>query len=238
MYLLRSKDRTPDSVGSHNFTIDLKSRSIDAGQYDLVFLSIQNTVYTVRNGINNKIYFNENSTNKTATVAAGYYTDSTLPAAIKSALDSASGGFATFTVTISGATKKTTITSTQNFSLTFGTNTSASIARILGFNKIDTSAATSHTASNIINLSEPLSATIRINQATAGGFYGTNGSWGQIIIPLDFAFGYFKTLTNDSFRQTLVFNDKASKLEFEVKDLEGNPLDLNGSDFEMLIRKV
>ena len=238
LFLLRSKDRTANSANSHNFQLDLKGTSIDAGTYNIEFINMQNTAYTIRTGVNTTIYFTEDATNKTASLTPGYYTESTLPTAIKTALDTASGGFATFTVTISASTKRLTIASTQAFSLTFGTNTSASIAKTLGFLPTDTGAATSQTATQIVNLSDPLSANIQIKQATAGGFSCLGGAWGQILVPLDVQFGYYKAYTTDDFPQKLIFNKKTSKLEIEVRDLEGNLLDLNGSEFEMLLRQI
>jgi hypothetical protein len=238
LLLIRSKDRTANSANSHNFQLDLKNYSIEPGTFNIEFINMQNTAYTIRADVNTTIYFTENATAKTAAVAVGYYTESTLPAAIKSALDTASGGFATFTVTISSSTKRLNISSTQSFSLTFGTNTNASIAKTLGFPASNTGAATSHTASYVVNLSDPLSANIRIHQATAGGFRCLGGAWGQILVPLDVQFGYFKAYTTKDFPQTLKFNSKSNKLDIEVRDVEGNMLDLNGSEFEMLLRRI
>lgn len=238
LILIRSRDRTGNSTSSHNFQLDLKGSPIEAGTYSIQFINIQNTAYPIRSGVNDKIYFNENSTNKTATITAGYYSESTLTTAVKSALDTASGGFATFTVTISASTKLMTISSTQSFSLKFGTNTSSSAARTLGFAASDTSAATSQTATSMINLTDPLSANIRIREASSKGFSCVNGGYGQILIPLDVAFGYFKFYKIDDFPQQLKFVNKATVLNVEIRDMEGNLLDLNQSDWEILLKKV
>ena len=241
LFLLRSKDRTSASSSSHNFRLDLQGSLIEPGSYNVEFINMQNSIYTIRSAVNDVIYFNENSTNKTATITAGYYTESTLPTAVKSTLDTASGGFATFTVTISASTKKMTIASTQNFSLKFATNTSPtypSAAKTLGYANTDTSAATSQVGTSIVNLADPLSVSIRIRQASSKGFNCVNGAHGQILVPLDVGFGYLKAYKTDDFPQTLTFNNKANVLDIELRDLEGFYLDLNGSEFEMLLRRI
>lgn len=233
--ILRSRDR--NSGSSSSFKLSFSGDALE-GKYEVMFVNIQNTIYTIRSNQNDRIYFNENGSDKTAIITAGYYTQSTLPAAVKSALDTASGGFATFTVTISSTTQKMTISSTQNFSLKFATYTTYSAALTLGYNQSDTSAATSAIANNIINLAEPLSININIKQSNINNFKSPKGSYGSILVPLDAAFGSFKFLKHNDLIQYLNFQNRASIIDVEIRDLDGNALDLNGSDWELCIRKI
>lgn len=93
---------------------------------------------------NNKIDFNEGSTELTATVASGSYTATTLAAAIKAALEDA--GALTFTVTFSTTTAKFTIAASGTFALLWntGTHKAADIHTMCGYSALadDTSAAT------------------------------------------------------------------------------------------------
>jgi hypothetical protein len=238
LYLIRSRDRAANT-SSHTFGINLAGDPVEKGIYHLQFANIQNTSYTIRSGINDVIYFNENATNKTATVTQGYYTSSSIVTAIKSAMDTASGGFATYTVTFSASTQKITIASTQNFSLTFGTNTNSSIARLIGFNAANTSAATSAISNNVINLSEPLSFAIRIREASEYNVSCINGSYASFVIPMDVGYGEYKYFRSEfDFPQYCTFANKQTRLNIEIRDFEGNLLDLNGSDFELCLRKI
>ena len=237
LVLIRSRDRQ-SNTSSHNFSINLSGDAIESATYQLEFASIQNTAYTIRQNVNDVIYFNENSTNKTATITPGYYTSTTILAAGKTALDTASGGFATFTLTYSETTSKITIASTSNFSLTFATNTSRSVARLIGFNATDTSANNTQTADNVINLAEPLSFSIRIRESANYDVSCINGSYANFIIPMDVGFGEYKYFNNHDFHQQVRFANKCNRLNIEIRDFEGNLLDLNGSDFELCLRKI
>ena len=236
LFLFRSRDRLSDSVGSHNFTMNITNTPL-RGNYALEFLNIQNTIYTIRTNYNDILYFNENSTNKSATITAGYYTSSTISAALKTALDSASGGFATFTVTFSTTTQKITISSTQDFSLKFATTDNSS-ARLLGFNNVNTNAATTVTSNNVVNFSDPLSINIFIAEANSSNFSSSNGGHGTFLVPIDVSFGGFKYYKSDDFKQIVNFVG-TNKLSIQVRSMEGsNAVDLNASDWEFCLRKL
>ena len=93
---------------------------------------------------NNKIDFNEGSTELTATVASGSYTATTLCAAMKAALEDA--GALTFTVTFSTTTAKFTIAASGTFALLWNTGTHklVDVHTMCGYSASadDTSAAT------------------------------------------------------------------------------------------------
>lgn len=104
----------------------------------------------VINSTNNKINFKETGggAELTATVASGTYSVSTLAAAIKSAMESASVNTRTYTVTQSASTGKWTISTTVFLSLLFstGTNAATSIRTTIGYGSNDYTGSTSYTA--------------------------------------------------------------------------------------------
>lgn len=232
--VFRSKDRISSSAGSHDFVLKLEGNSLE-GDYILQYALIPNTVYTVRSGINDVIYFNENSTNKSATITAGFYTETTLPAAVKTALDTASASYNTFTVSISSVTKKMTLSASNNFSI-LGASALCTAGRLIGFTS-NSAAASSATSNNVVNLSEPLSICARIEEASPS-FVCDNGAYGSFIIPLDAGYGYFKYYKTDDFSQKMVFNGKKNKITVKLYDLDGAPINLNGTDFEFGLLKI
>ena len=231
--LLKSSDRTLGTSSDLNLT----TAKILYGKYEIIYVSIYNTVYPV-NSTNNIIYFNENATNKTATIPVGVYSTSgsnSILTAVGNALTTASGGFATFTATISSITNFITITSTQNFSLKLATNTSNSAYKIIGFTQTDTSAATTQTGSTIPNLSGNSSISLNIANISASWL---GRSSGQILVPLDVGFGALKYYIKDNFCQVINFTRETTNISVKVCDTDGKTLDLNGSEWEVALRKI
>jgi len=233
--IVNSKNRTSTSSSTTDFEIKLDNPI--EGDFYLEYAIIPNNVYTVNSADDtNKIYFYENSTNKTASITPGYYSESSFPAAIKSALDTASGGFATYTVTISSSTKIMTITSTQNFGLRFSTDEGAS--RRMGYSRSNTATnTTSHTGSGVIYLSLPNIFLININQAThavsvpphfASSFY----------VPADSLFGeiiYYNG--KDSFREQIVKLNRTNALNVKLRNEDNQAVSINGGDVILVLRK-
>ena len=236
-FLLRSIDRTSTSTSSANFELNPVSLM---GSYETQYVAMFNSPYPV-NSTNNIIYFTENSTPKTATIVAGNYSTSgtnSILTAIGSVMTTASGGYATFTATISATTGLITITSTQNYSLTFATNTTSSAYKVLGYAVADTSSTTAQTGTRLPNLSGLVSIAINIKQAENSGFLTSLGYAGQLVVPLNASFGGFVFNTSNLFTQFLHFRQRASKLNITVSDLAGNAVDLLGTEFEILLRKI
>jgi hypothetical protein len=235
IFLLRSYDRQTGT--SANFRI--KPQSQVSGRYEVLYIQMFNTFYSVNTGINDIIYFNENATDKTATIPAGYYTTSgstSILTAIGTAMTTASGGFATFTAAMGASSQFITITSTQNFSLKFGTSTTASAAKTLGYASSDTSAATTATATNVPALSGPASVNIIVNESRCYNYYNGAGNYGNILVPIDVSFGALKYYKRDDFRQYVYFETPQSVLNIRLTDTNGSNLSLNGSEFEVALR--
>jgi hypothetical protein len=159
-YLIASQFRTTRTDNQNSFRVSFQE-VIPKGRYRLreVYLPVQ--FYNV-NSFNNKIYFFENAIDKTATLTSGYYDATTLGTVIKSVMDTASGGYNVYTVTYTASTQKFTITATNAFKFTFGTNITTSAGALLGFQ--DTATATSQTSASVVDLSYTPMVRIQIQQ--------------------------------------------------------------------------
>ena len=123
----------------------------DIFQVEILNISIPNTLYNV-NSHNNVIPWIElGSTAYNSTIAAGNYTSAEILTSIKSAMELSGAG--TITASIGANTEKITVASTNSFEFTFGTNTTNSMAALLGYADTDTGAGVSHLADNVFDLS-------------------------------------------------------------------------------------
>lgn len=104
-----------------------------------VTASVENSGFTV-DASNNTIKFDWGGTTKTATIANGTYTSSGLGRAIKTAMESANGGYDTYNVTYDGATNKFTIQNNSTNSNTIDIlweDAGTTAGNLLGFSAAD-----------------------------------------------------------------------------------------------------
>lgn len=165
---ISSSGRNWDTYEPGDYLIYLNDALMNVTRIELVGGTIPASGYTM-NSTNNKIYFQEtDGTTLTATVTPGNYTTSTLPAAIKAALEAAGGN--TYTVTIDPATGLVTIASSGGFfSLIFQNGTeyvsdsgsarnkyqANSIGPVIGFKPDDKTGSTSYTGTYVYSLNSP-----------------------------------------------------------------------------------
>jgi hypothetical protein len=243
--IINSVDRT--SGTSSDFIINSSNLIRLNGRNKLKLKSIvmYNTIYTI-NGNNNKIDFNENSTNKTTTLTNGWYTASSLATHIGTAMTTTSGGFATFTASYSSVTGKMTISSTQNFSLLFltGTNTSSSPYRELGFTStngitaVNTSAGTSATGNNIVNLGLPLTIYISINNWNGSNIKDTSGTHCTFAVPVNCLAGEMINFNGDDIEQVVEVPSNVnviSQLKITLSSVNNRAIDLNNSEWSLIL---
>lgn len=233
--LIKSSDRLSSSTGSHNFRLQLTT-PIENGDYELVSVSMPNSFYVV-NDTNNKIYFTDDSTARTATLTNGYYSTSTLPTEIKSAMETANSSFQTYTVSYSSSTSKFTVSAAGNFTFDFASNTSNSARKLLGMNATDDSAATSHTSDNIVDLSGPRIVCIQLNMAGDTLRNSQDDLYCDLYVPMDVDFGEFKYYKPNNEEKQIVRFNLTSNITVRLVDENNNELDLNGLDWEMILRK-
>ena len=235
IFLIRSSDRTSNSTSSTAFTLQL-SNTIE-GEYEIEYINMYNTFYTVVTGFNDKLYWNDGSTNHTTTVPPGIYSSSGSNS-IATQMTAASSASATITAAFDAYNQKLTITSTQNFSLKFGTNTTNSIAKTLGYTNADTTAATIATATYLPSLSGPSSVNIRIAECDIVSWNNGLGQYGSVLLPMNVSANALKEYTKDDFRQFVGFRTPVQQLNISVFDTTGNALSLNGTDWELAMRKI
>lgn len=242
--LIRSIDRT--SGTSANFTLQMR-HNLQEGFYSLDFLQCPNTFYNVASGINNIIPLYENSTQKSTTIPPGSYTGTALATALASALNSASGGFNTYTVTFNTAQMTFTFTaSSGNFTFQYGTQASIAArnnAQLLGFTRTaDTTAGTSLTSDGVVDLSYPTCVLIRIDQnnsimtAATGGVNTWSG--GSFIIPVDVNGSGIAYYYPGTYFKQRCFIRATSNPVIQLVDLQGNVMSLQGSEWDFLLSKV
>jgi hypothetical protein len=235
---INSADRIFPTDASHSFTIESKWLVLE-GTYALEAALMPVSAYTISNN-NNTINFNENSTNKQGVVANGYYTTSTLPSAIATALTTASGGYATYTCTFDTAlTQNVTIASTHSFSLLFGSEGGAannSIAPTIGFAAADTTPATSVTGTGVYNLSPALSFNVVLDQAAEICTPGGNTMSFTIPVTTNSG-GWVYFCPSEYARQSVTFRQPVRRLQIKVVNDSNQLVNLNNVDFYLLLRK-
>lgn len=208
----------------------------EVNSVELLSFNCPLTMYNV-NSSNNTIYFNDGSA-RSVVLPPSNYDVYALIAAIKVAMESVSA--LTFTVTYSDQTLKITVTGSLAFSFTFGTNTSYSASKIIGFNNANTSSSVTQTGNNAINLSIPLYIMIKVD-----GFSSSIKSSN----PYDNATFVVSTVGNNSDiltwtpgsfyqQRVLSFNDNVSDLRVVLRDYNNTQIDLNGGHWSMLLRLI
>ncbi len=201
---------------------------------ELLSFSCPLTMYNV-NSTNNTIYFNDGSA-QSVVIPPSNYDIVTFVEAIIVAMESVSA--LTFLVTYSYETLKLTITGSSAFSFTFGTNTTNSAYNIMGFTDVDTSSSVTQISPNVINLSIPLYIMIKVD----GFSHSTKSS-----NPYDNATFVVSTIGNNSDiltwtagtfypQKVYCFNDNVSTLHVSLRDYSNKVIDLNGSDWCMLLK--
>lgn len=212
-----------------DFVIQL-TRPIEAGTYTVENIQLPNCIYTV-NSNNNKIYYYD-TINRTATLTNKFYTARELANEVQTQLNTTSSGVNSFTVTYDKKSSKFTIEAdSTTFYFTFGTNTASSARKLLGFNKLDGEANSSHTSDNLINLSEPKKLLVQINDIR--NYFLSNSSCTLIIercgLPNDI--GWYAE------NELIQLRERTSTITVKVIDIDRNSLDFNGIDwtFELKI---
>ena len=204
------------------------------GAYKLVGFVTTNNMFNI-NSYNNKIYWNENGTDKITTLTTGHYNTEEYRSHVNTQLnDSASG---TITVTLDDNTRKLTITDTVNFYMTFGTNTSNSARKLLGFDGVDGTNATSHTSDTPIDLNTHKNIFITFEQDDHRNLEGLSFFNPSLVINGVGAFGEIcRYIDNDNFHQFVKFR-QTKKIKIKFHDTSNNTIDLN-SEYQIILQKV
>lgn len=221
---LSSKEREPSSVSTSDFRLKLPRPILAGEHYRLIYTQIPQTIYNISSQ-NNTFVFNDGGPNALA-IPEGFYTATTIATELQSQLNAVSA--LTFTVSFSDTTQKITIGATGSFTVLMnGVNSP------LGFDT--TTSATSHTATEILNLEVVDALFIHINEIReidyiqGGSTFAIPSNVNQLQV-IDYN-------ENSGFRQTITFNNPCSVLTIRLTDEDNRVADLNGSDWYFILEK-
>ena len=204
------------------------------GYYKLCSVYIPVTNYNI-SSTNNLIPFYENGAAKLATLTPGYYGTPQLLNEVANKMTTASGGFATYTVTQSLLPLRITVSSTQLFNFQFGTVPLNSAATVLGFLPTDTQVAASQTATNMCNLASVRSFNIQVNSESQ--FVDARGGNCAFLVPILGNTGSVNVYEpTEAFPQSIFFTSPISILNIRVCDDNNIPLGLSNEWFLILKR--
>ena len=204
------------------------------GVYQLEVFACTNNIYNV-NDTNNKIYLNENGSNLTCTLTNGYYLTTEFKNHVSDTLNNTTTG--TITITLDENTNKLTITNTLLFYLTFGSNTSNSANKLMGFDATDGANALTQTSNQPIDLNTYKNIFMDIKQNNCKNITGTNYFNTSLCINSNVDFGEkIKCVNQDYFNQQICFNN-TKQINYTFHDKNHNEINLN-SEFEILTQWV
>ena len=213
------------------YTLDKKIE----GNWRLLTFVCNNNIYNV-NDTNNKIYWNEEGADEVATLTNGYYNDTDFISHVATQMNAESPG--TITTSFNSNTRKLTITNDSlSFYFTFGTNTSNSARKLLGFNEEDGTTGYSQTSPNPIDLNPYKNVFINIKQNNNRNVEGIDFFNTSLVINGLGTFGdTFRYINNDNFSQYVKFRN-TKQLEITIHDLNNNNITLN-SEYQLILQKI
>ena len=206
------------------------------GRYKLLSFISTNNIYNITDE-NNKIYWDEEGTDITTTLTNGYYDETSFISHISSQLNNDSAY--TISVSLDENTRKLTITSTSGgFYFTFGTNTSNSARKLLGYNEEDGTDNTTQVSNIPIDLNTYKNIYIKIKQDDDRNIEGIEffnqslvingiGNYGEILRYID----------NDNFNQYIKFSKKTKQIDISFYDINNNNINLN-SEYQIILQKL
>lgn len=232
-FLIDSRDRVNGS--SHDFSIQLNPGIKPIRSIKLCALVLPLTNYIVDSS-NQNIYFS-GPFSYVATLTPGIYDYVSILPEIKRAME-ATAYAGTITATYDTSTFKFTIAGTIDINFTFGTNTLNSSAYLLGFDNLNTGLALSHTANDIAHLSIPPYFYITIdsfhNQTAS-----TNNDISTFVIFSQNISGYVNFHWHSTHYPIKIkgppSNEPLQYFNVTLKVRGGNPLNLNNTDWQMLL---
>jgi hypothetical protein len=229
------------AVSSSNFSVTLDNAL--QGRYQLDQIQIPNTAFNVyaANGTssgNNTIYFSDSGGNHSATIASAYYTSAALLTAIAAAMNGASGSIGGYNLSQDSNSNIVTVTNSGNFQMKFASNTSNSIAAVIGFTNVDTVSGTSSVGTYPLNLRTIQNYFIVVSGGNGGVFknvFGSNQKQYTFIVPvlvntLDIIF-----FSEDYYKQQIKIDSPEKILTITIVDINGNLLNIQNVDWNFIL---
>lgn len=227
--LIDSRDRLDGSPSSTQFKIILPNAIHSIKRIKMLACNIPNTTYNIRS-TNNLLQFQHGATVYNAIIPVGSYTQYTFPQAIADAMNATdSNGY---TCTYSFTTFKLTISGTASFSLLMANST---IWYEMGFTQSNSSTSTSITAPNILQLGLPLSVYVEVPELSMGMTSSRVNDKCTWVIPISVNSGTIQYFAdNSNYEQVYTYREgrTINELNVRVRWRNGEPLDLNGADWQ------
>jgi hypothetical protein len=227
--LISSKNRVSGSTSE----CVIRSNDYLKGCYKVQNIISTNTIYLIEQDKHNQFKIN----NELFTINNGSYDINSLITAKQNLLNTKFGVNA-YNVGINAITGKITIVNSSNttFSMEFSNN----LHIVMGFSDTTYSGASNYTGSEIIDVLN-LSIGIKIDEVCTTNIYNFsyNGINSTLYFPFNCNFGQSRELKFSDLPQTVRFDNATNKLTFSFINLtNGNKINLNGSDWVILLCKI
>lgn len=229
--LIDSRDKTNTTGETYCFNLPFGLDGVKS--IELMTCNFPMTSYNV-NSSNNYLYLNDGSS-KIIQLTKGNYDIYDFVPMLEQALNDSSA--INFTVTYSLVSMMLTVTGDSNFSFEFS-NTTNSIAYLMGFNNVNTTPALTQVAPKCLNLSSPMYFNIIISElgmSTKSTNSRDNGSFTVFnSVNMSEIANYNN---NGNYCQRIkVLNDNIQTFTMRITDYNNRDVCFNGADFSMLIR--
>jgi len=259
-WLLRSGDRLmrSDGSGSNDFTLRFQD-NLPSGNYEVMWVTIPNTVYNVDAGRDTLTFETVSSgggIQGTVSVPRRNYTAQELATELTS--------FPFFDVSTGLPTTLTWVYDPNTFRYTVRNNSAdtgylhygdgGTLMKILGFSAPRGEEPVPYplppgqfvAAPNVAQLGSPLSIGINIVESKGEGFVTAGGNSqvldnrrATLLVPFLSAAGGYSFVTKENFRQTFSLRSSGNQISVNLRDPDtGQPLNLNGADWEMFFRRA
>ncbi len=240
--IVQSKDRVSSlSASTTDFVIILPKAYNDVAEVELVSATIPNTFYNIRTGVNDRMVWFRGATSYNFIIPPGAYSMTDLLSVIQTGMNAADAN--TYVLSYSTTTFKCTIAGAGAFILNWATNPQAATSCYLelGWAAADTSSATSQISTNAADLaavdyiyvSVPelgvnIETTVANLRDVDAFCIPVNDDSGQLI--------HFDT--NSHFTQVIkrYSGNPISQFTIKLKDRNNTLLNLNGSEWSMILR--
>lgn len=227
---IRSADREP-GYDENDFVIQTRRLQ---GTYLLEQALVPNTAYHIKAGVNDTFQLDVAGTTKTITVPPGFYNPSTLTANLTTALNQPSE-FSGLTCSYDDISGKLSFSHASLALSVVGT------APALGWSSATATPDTTITADDVLVLTTVNAYLFHISNCEGQIRNGTGVlSDPTFIVEVGFEnaqeFVHFKA--SEDLQQLIHFAVEQSELRITLKDEKGRSVDLNGSDWAIILRKV
>lgn len=202
----------------------------ESGQYQLEYFKMTNNLYNVST-YNNGFALNWNSTNYTFSLTAGYYSETDLASALKTALDTATG--ATWTVSYSASTGKFTMAPDSS---TFYTKSCIGY-KLWGFNNSDGTAAASHESDFPIDIWYPQALFVKFYEDEEQSIVGKEYFSASLYIPADSSFGGVIEFKAPDHAPQFIHLVADNRIKFKWFDQYRQAINLNTADWMLILQK-